>query len=76
MAAFQSGLRVDDIILETNFVRIVEKEDFKAVMNAGVCSGDKIPVLIRREKKTRCVVLEVGAKSGDGGEVPWPVVSF
>ena len=69
MPAYASGLREDDIILETNFSRIVEKSDFKEVMNTGVCSGDKIPVLVRRNKKTQCIILEVGGKLEDGSTV-------
>lgn len=73
LPAYMSGVREGDILLDVNFTRIVEKEDFKKVMHSGVVAGDKLPMIYKREpsKKPQCVLLEVGAKNEAGDPVPW-----
>lgn len=66
--AYKSGLRKDDIIIEVNMRQTHSKAEFKASLN-GVFSGDRIPVLFRRNKKYQTTMLEVGSSGFEFPEI-------
>jgi len=61
MAAYQSGVRNNDMILESNGKLVFSKADFKKTLEDNV-GGDVVPLLIRRGRGNTVVNLTVGAE--------------
>lgn len=61
MPAYQSGVRNNDMILESNGKLVFSKSDFKRTLEDNV-GGDVVPLLIRRGRGNTVVNLTVGAE--------------
>lgn len=68
MAAYQSGVRNNDMILESNGKLVFSKVDFKRTLEDNV-GGDVVPLLIRRGRGNTVVQLTVGAEGYELAEV-------
>lgn len=61
LPAYQSGVRNNDMILESNGRLVFSKQDFKRTLEDCV-GGDVVPLLIRRGRGNTVVNLTVGAE--------------